>query len=817
MARMPLDPRISRMMIQASTEECVEETAVIAAALSIQDPRERPVDKAGQADQVHSPFKDQGSDFLTLLNIWNRYHREWEGIKSQSRMRRFCKAHFLSFTRMREWIYTHDQIMTIMDQIQMPAAGPGPGKNPADRYTAIHRSILSGFLSNIAVRKEKGIYQATRGREVMIFPGSTLFKKDPDWIVASEMVRTSRLFARNVARIDPAWLEAIGGDLCRSSWDEPHWEKNRGEVLAIEKVTLFGLTIVSGRPVSYSRINPVEAHEIFIRSALVEGEIKPVFPFLKHNRSLIKKMEDMEHKLRRRDLLAGEDALSEFYDLRLGGISDVRTLSDSIRQKGGDDFLRMKEQDLLRITPDVSDLSLFPDELPVGGARFKASYRFSPGRDEDGVTISIPSSFANSLPVAPFEWGIKGLLKEKVTALLKGLPKKYRKQLVPVSNTVDIILREMEPSDQTILSTLARFVYQRFKVDIPADVWSGVEIPDHLRTRVSVLDNNGREIRSGRDIPLVLRADTEATPVPDSASLQRLRSKWEKDGLKDWAFESLPESIALQPGISVYPGLEAGEDYANVRLFLSQDVAVNSNRKGVARLLSIKLDRDIKLLKRNWPLPDDAGRIAVYFGGKAELEKVMLRAVLNRLFLVDVRSREVFEAQAVAASKQMFEEYREVREHVIAILNAFERTRPFLLNMENARKSSQAVRFLCAMIRKEMETLVPPDFPERYTAGRLAHIPRYLRAMETRAERGSHNPEKDRLKDHQAQVYITALQNMVEGLSSHASPEKKEMIEEFRWMIEEFKVSLFAPEVGTAFPISTKRLDKHKQEIERIV
>jgi ATP-dependent helicase HrpA len=404
-----------------------------------------------------------------------------------------------------------------------------------------------------------------------------------------------------------------------------------------------------------------------------------------------------------------------------------------------------------------------------------------------------------------------------LTALLKGLPKKYRKQLVPVSNTVDIILREMEPSDQTLLSTLSRFVYHRFKVEIPADVWSGVEIPDHLRTRVSVLDNNGREIRSGRDLTLVLHADPGSVPVPDSASLQKLRSKWEKDGLRDWNFDSLPESISLESGISVYPGLEAVEDYANLRLFLSQDIAIDSNKKGVARLLSMKLDRDVKMLKRNWPLPDDGGRIAVYFGGKANLEKVMLRGVLNRLFLVDIRSREDFEARAVAASKQMFEEYREVRENVIAILNAFERTRSFLFNMENARKSSHALQFLCAVIRKDMEALVPPDFPELYTAGRLAHLPRYLRAMEIRAERGSHNPEKDRIKEDQARGYITALKNMVEGLSSHASVERKEMIEEFRWMIEEFKVSLFAPEVRTAFPVSAKRLDKHKQEIEKIV
>lgn len=817
MSAMPLDPRISRMMIEASREGCVEETAVIAAALSIQDPRERPMDKAAQADQMHAPFKDQSSDFLTLLNIWNRYHREWEGIKGQSRMRKFCRAHFLSFVRMREWIYTHDQIKDIMKGLDMPPSKHGAEKDGPDRYAGIHRSVLSGFLSNIALRKEKGLYQATRGREVMIFPGSTLFKKNPDWIVASEIVRTSRLYARNAARIDPAWLEPLGRDLCKSSWDEPHWEKKRGEVMALEKVTLFGLVIISGRPVSYTGINPKEAHEIFIRSGLVQGDIRPVFPFLKHNIALIKSMEAMEHKLRRRDLLAGEEALAAFYSERLEGVSDTRTLSRLIKEKGSDEFLRIRSEDLLRIAPDESYLSLFPDEFSVGGARFKASYRFSPGKEDDGVTIGIPSSFARGLPAAPFEWGVKGLMEEKVTELIKGLPKKFRKQLVPVSNTVDIIMREMAPADQPLLSTLSRFVYERFHVDIPADIWNNVEIPDHLRTRVAILDNNGREIRSGRDIPSVLQAGKETTTMPESAEFQGLRNKWERSGIRDWDFEDLPEGIQVRSGIFVYPGLRPGEDSVGLRLFPSRDEAALSNKRGVQALLGIRLERDIKLLRRNWPLPDDVARIAVYFGGRQEIEKVMLRGVLNRLFPRDIRSREAFEAHVESVSKEMFDMYRNLREQVIGVLNAYERTRSFILNIEKAKKTGQPALILCALIRREMESLLPPDFPEQYTPERLGHIPRYLRAMEIRLERGAHNPEKDRLKQGQSDAYVSALKKMIDGLSPHASNEKRGMIEEFRWMIEEFKVSLFAPEVGTAFPVSTKRLDKFKQEIERIV
>jgi ATP-dependent helicase HrpA len=816
MARMPVDPRISRMMIEAVNEGYLEETAVIAAALSIQDPRERPVDKAAQADQALVPFKDQNSDFLTLLNIWNRYHREWEGLKSQGKMRKFCKAHFLSFPRMREWIYTHNQIMDIVDRLEM-SAKTAAGRDAEDRYAGLHRPILSGFLSNIAMKKDKGIYQATRGREVMIFPGSTLFKKNAEWIIASEIVKTSRLYARNVARIDPAWLEAIGGDLCKLSYAEPHWEKNRGEVMALEKVTLFGLTIIQGRPVSFGKINPIEAHEIFISSGLVQGEIKPALPFLKHNAALIKKMEKIEDKLRRRDIMVGEDTLAEFYSKRLQGVSDVRTLTSLIKQRGGDQFLRMKEEDLLHDIPDSADLSMFPDEVNIGGARFKTVYRFSPGKEEDGVTIRIPSSLAGSVRPAPLEWGVPGMFREKVTAILKALPKTYRKQMVPISSTVDIVLKEMKPSDQPLIAALSRFVYQRFKMYIPAEAWNNLTIPSHLLTRISIMDDHGQEIRSGRDISQVLEEIPPAAPRHDASALKQLRLQWEKEELRGWDIDGLPENIPLSGDMLVYPGLEALEGKVNMRLFLSKEEALTSHKKGVKRLLAMKLDKDLKLLKRNWPLPDNIAPAAIYFGGKAELEKSMLKGVLNRLLLKDIRGKEEFEACAAALSKEIFEEYRIVQEHAIAILKAFDRTRSYLNNLEAINKSNQAVLSLCTEIRSDMSSLVPHDFPEIYAPGRMTGIPRYLRAMEIRAERGANNPGKDRIKAELLEIYVNALRKMADGLSSHASMEKKTGLDDFRWMIEEFKVSIFAQELGTAFPVSAKRLDKLRNELERIV
>jgi len=815
MGRIPLDPRISRMMIEADHEGYVEEVAVIASALSIQDPRERPPEKAASADQVHAPFKDPDSDFLTLLNIWRRFHKEWEGLKTQNKTRKFCKAHFLSFSRMREWVYTYHQIMSILKEQDISSASPAQNAAPDEGYAGIHRSILSGFLSNIALKKEKNIYLSSRGREAMIFPGSTLFNRNATWIVAAEMVKTSRLFARNAAKTEPAWLESLGGSLCRSSYEEPHWEKDRGEVMAFENVTLYGLPIVSRRLVSYGPINPLEAQRIFIRSALVNRDIKPKFEFLKHNTRLIKRFEAMEEKLRRRGILADQEVLAEFYSRRLKGINNVKGLSRLIHEKQGDDFLRMNEKDLVLEKPDEADLAMFPDELRIGKARLKATYRFVPGKEEDGVTVKVPSALAPQIPPATLEWGVPGMVKEKVTALIKGLPKRYRKRLVPVSDTVDVIMKEMERSDQPIINTLSRSIYECFSVDIPASVWNEVEISPYLRTRLSITDHHGREVQSGRDIPFLLQG--RDIPSPDSGHWRKLRDKWERQGIIDWDFDNLPEDLSTDNGLSAYPGLAPQGDRVDIRLFPARDRAVASHKKGVGILLSRRLKKDIRWMKRNWSLPVEAEKSALYFGGKSAVEKSMFNGLERLLFHKNIRTKEEFEAYLHTLSRDMVEKLKEIRSHTIAVLDAYHRTRCSVLAIQKANKSNKRVLELCACIKGDMERLVPPDFPEHYLPERLAEIPRYLRAMEIRAERGANDPVKDNNKARQIEDFVKALDEMSAGLPLHASNQKRQGIKEFRWMIEEFKVSVFAEELGTAFPVSAKRLNRFKEGLDRTV
>jgi ATP-dependent helicase HrpA len=812
MAQMPLDPKISRMMIEASKEGCAEEVAVIASALSIQDPRERPAERAALSDQTLAPFKDADSDFLTMLNIWKRYHREWETLKTQNRMRKFCREHFLSFPRMREWVYTHGQITSIMaryPQAQIP-------KEPDSRYATIHRSILSGFLSNIAAKKEKNVYTAARGREVMVFPGSTLFNKNAAWIVAAEMVKTSRLFARTVAKIDPEWLEILGGSLCRSTYLDPHWDRTRGEVLAYQQVKLYGLVIVPRRPVSYGAIDPEESHKIFIQSGLVEENLQEALPFLVHNQALKKKVASMENKLRRRDILASDQVIADFYSPRLKGVYDIRTLKKMIKERGSDDFLKMREPDLVLSSPDPERLALFPDQVAIGKARFKTSYKFAPGKEDDGVTVQIPLKLAPGVPSEKLQWGVRGLLKEKITALLKGLPKRYRKQLVPASRTAEVIIEEMEENEESLFTSLSRFIYRRFGVDVPASAWSDTEIPDHLRMRMSIVDHTGKEVDSGRDFRLLRTADPKRPSERDSTSWKMAEEQWEKADIKSWDFGPLPESIYLDDQMMAYAGLSADAQGIRIRLFESEEPALESHRKGVQALLLLHLSRDLKFLRRNLAFSGKESESAKYLGNTRAIEEALYEALMEDLFRVNVRTPEQFAEQAERIGRTVFEKAKELKNQAIKVLDSYCQTRQAIHAIEKAHRSNHTLVKICALVRTDLDALVPHHFVKLYPMERLVHLPRYIKALQIRAERAANHPEKDQHKMAQVEPFVQAIEVMVKGLSPHSSREKRDALEEFRWMVEEFKISLFAQEMKTLFPVSAKRLEEKMKDFERM-
>ncbi|MEA3230905.1 MAG: ATP-dependent RNA helicase HrpA, partial [Thermodesulfobacteriota bacterium] len=433
MARLPIDPRLSRMLIEARRCGCLAEIAIIAAVLSVQDPRERPLEMQKEADRVHAAWVDPESDFVTLLNIWRWYDKELSAGKGVRKIKRFCRDHFLSYRRMREWKDIHHQLRIVLKESgihvgTLPETGvlsAGEKMEFSPRYTAVHQSILSGFLSNIACKKEKNIYTAAKGREVMIFPGSGLFNQAGKWIVAAEMVLTSRLFARTVAHIDPGWLESLAGDRCRYTYTDPHWDRKKGTVVAAEQVSLFGLVIVPRRNVVYGRIDADQAGDIFIESALVEGDFQQPFSFVLHNQGLIDQVLDMENRLRRRDLFIGNDVLGAFYHQRLEGVWNVPLLKQKVKKAGGDGFLRMQKGDLFRFRPDKTALAGFPNTIQLGEGTYPCTYVYEPGGPADGVTVSIPAGTAAAVPLSALDWLVPGLIGEKIKALVRGLPKMY--------------------------------------------------------------------------------------------------------------------------------------------------------------------------------------------------------------------------------------------------------------------------------------------------------------------------------------------------------------------------------------------------------
>lgn len=820
MAQLPLDPRISRMILEARKEGCLGEIVVIGAALSIQDPRERPAENEAQADQAHAKFKDPASDFSSLLGLWRRYYDHGESSKSQNRQRRFCRDHYLSYRRMREWREIHDQILSILaEQKLLPRKDAMPKKQGADLYAALHRSILSGYLGQIAQKKEKNLYTATRGRQAMIFPGSGLFNRGGNWIVAAEMIETSRLFARIAANIESDWLEELGGRLCKRTYSAPHWEKERGEVVASEAVTLFGLAIVTGRPVSFGRIDPDGAARIFIRSALVEGEVKKPPPFLVHNLELIKKIASFEEKVRRRDFLADEEAMVEFYEKRLPGIFDIRTLQRLIRDRGGDLFLRMKEEDLLVKTPDLGEIDLFPETVSTGSWRLDCLYRFDPGNPEDGITLKIPVHAIPSVRDASMDWAVPGLVKGKVMALLKGLPKEYRKRLQPLIHTGEIILTEMERQG-TLPAALSRFIYKKFGVDIPPDRWTLEELDDHLKLRFAVTDGKDRELAAGRDIGILRQ---EFPGAKESQALVNARRLWEKADLTAWNFGDLPERITLTDGPAhphapvVFPALVAGKTAIDIRLFASDPEARRAHRKGVGALLALRLRDELKHLRKSISPTGDLRIWASAFGGVKVLETALMEKVMHDLFESDIRTGASFEGYVDKVHSQILPLGQAIVGKATPPIKALYETTELLRSLERPNRGNGPVLSFLAERRDELSRLLPADFLIRYGEERLVHIGRYLRALAIRAERGAVHLEKALERGKDISKLVEWHEKTSQELTDDTSDAKRQAIEEFGWLIEEYKVSLFAQELKTAVPVSRKRLDAMMGEIKRML
>ncbi len=839
MARLPIDPRLSRILLEADRLGCLAEAAVITTALAVSDPRQRPMEKTQAADQKHALFKDPSSDFVTLLNIWQAVQKARNRFQSRSGLKTFCRDHFLSFKRIREWNEIHDQILTILKEngingdTPLPAAVGTKGLKAkafelgGPLYIALHQALLTGCLAHIAHKKEKNMFTAAKGQQVMIFPGSGLFDDAGQWIVAAEFVKTSQVFARTVAKIDPDWLEPIGRDLCAYSYSDPHWEKSRGEVVALEQVALFGLIIVSGRRKAYGKVNPEEAGDIFIRHALVQEEIAQKFPFMIHNRELMASLETMEHKTRKKDILASEEDIFMFYKSRLPRpFSDIRTFARFLKENNDPDFLKMTLSDLQKSDVDEQALALYPDTLATTQGRFPLEYRFTPGSGRDGVTLKVPVAAAPFVPIHHLGRLVPGLFEEKVTALIKALPKRFRTRLMPVSEKAALIAAELPKSDRPLFSLLSAFIRERFGIQIPETAWSDQDLPEHLKMRISIRDEKGREIKASRD-PSLLTQLVSQKPGKEEAAFEKARQGFERSNIRAWDFPDLDPCLSIsmddQGTLNAYPGLSCEADAKTreiilcLRLFRSQRKAQEAHLQGIRHLFTLCFPEDFKALKNDIRSFPGLTRVAPFFDGRSLFQTAVFDRITRTLFARDIRTRKDFDAHARDRLPRIYEHGREFMKIVCALgdiyQSCFERLQKLSFQHRDRKKTAERLTGLF----NELKNLVPPNFLDLYTEERIRHLPRFVDGLRIRAQRIVDHPLKEEKKAQGMEKYSRCLTTFLSSLSQDSSPAKTRQVENFFWLLEEYKIALFTPELKTSVKVSEKILDRLAIDISQMI
>ncbi len=907
LARLPLDPTLGRMLLQAREEGAVEEVLVIAAGLSVPDPREWPDDAKDAAAAAHKQFAVAESDFLTLLKIWRAMPESGSG----NALRKFAKANFLSQSRLREWRDVHRQLAEVMgdggaegrrqkdegrrqkdEGRRMKAEGERTSEARGEKVrsaqddksgmrrsslegndAAVHRSILTGLLGQIAQRKERNLYLASGNRQVTVFPGSAMYQRQekrrkgeagkegggadvaksgqPPWIVAGEIVQTSQLFARTVGKINPEWVAELGAHLCKFSYADPHWNEKAGRVLAWERVLMHGLEVLKRR-VDYGRIDAEKATELFIRGALVGGEKEPNgedprnqgtkepgkvqdsrfkegnggradsvegHRFFQHNGRLREKIEAALTRVRDRRVDDLNEAFYRFYAERIEGVSSVHDLNKLVRERIGrePDFLCADEETLLPSGEAgglAFDRTLFPEQVSLGNTALPLTYAYAPGEDRDGVTVRVPLPVAESLTTGQLQWMVPGLREEQAATLLRALPKTVRKTLMPLEPKARIVATEFQPGRADFLGALAVFLGRRFGVEVRAEDWAAGSLPAHLMPRVEVVDRHDRTLASGRDLG-VIQATLEKSEVRSDA-WELAAKRWARPAVKTWSFGDLPESVVVEtiggaPSLG-YPGLSVHETEVDGRLFRKREEAEAASREGVRRLAERALERDLAWVRKELGTLLNKGTAAVRkpaadlrsaldaWGGNAKpgavsgkggatgasegLQEATYRHVVGLALTLEpvLPLREArFQALVNTARRDLPLLARRTGEQVAAII-------------EQRRQILAAPKRYAGM-QTDLARLASEDFPARTPPGQLAHVPRYLRAVAVRAERAVVSPAKDADK--------ARLLAEFDGWETRVSVAQRET---FRWLLEEYRVSVFAQELGTAQPVSAQRL-----------
>jgi len=873
LSRFPVDPRLARMLIAADSQGALRELLIIVSALSIQDPRERPVEKQQAADEQHRRFWDKSSDFISLVNLWDYYEDQRQTL-SQGALRKLCKREFLSVMRMREWREVHRQLLLTCRELGFQGAGGkalaqrGNGQrsrgdhrnrnkpavvdpqqrskanNPDSKYNqqraergqlpinfqSIHRALLAGLMSHVATLDEDRLYLGARNRKLRIFPGSALAKAggkggSPKWIVAAEIAETSQVYARNCAAIEPQWLLGINDSLFNRSYSEPHWYQRGGQVMAFERLTLYGLTVSDRKRVHYGPIDPVVSRELLIRGALVEGQLHPKSdtakaPFFKHNQQLVAELEALEAKSRRRNILADDQHLFAFYQERVDAAVITLMHFESWRklQEAEQPRLLMIDRDrLMQHNADHVNEAQFPSQLHCNDIDFALSYRFEPGHVADGLTVTIPIGLLNRVPRHRFEWLVPGLLRDKCIALVKMLPKQQRKQMVPVPEYVDKVLARVRAEDVSLLEVLSRQLRAIAGVTVELDSWQPEQLDDFYRMNFCIVDAQGKLLGQGRNLEKIL--DNFKEHVSDTLQ-QQTQSRFKAENIVQWDFGELPEQhLFEQAGVTItsYPALVDCGDSVAIELKDFSEQASRASERGMVRLYMLQLPQQLKALRKDLLRGNSVNLQLAGLSqkgktlGREQWLEDLLTAVFFQVFVNGqpmVRTQTEFEAQLNRGKGLLITQANAMADLLADIAASYHGAKKAL-----KKANELAWAFAISDIQEQIDQLFIPGFIADTHFEQLQQYPRYLQAIQQRVEKFRGHFQRDR-------QLSTVLRQLSEPLYQQwqgtvEAQGRSAPLLEYRWLLEEYRVSLFAQQLGTQRPVSEKRLRELWKEVKQ--
>ncbi|HEJ9436929.1 TPA: ATP-dependent RNA helicase HrpA [Proteus mirabilis] len=799
LAQLPIDPRLARMVLEARKYGAVRELMVITSALSIQDPRERPMDKQQASDEKHRRFQDKDSDFLSLLNLWD-YLKTQQKELSHSQFRKHCRQEFLNFMRVREWQDVYTQLRQVVKELGFPI-----NSQPAD-FKSIHVALLSGLLSHIGQKdNDKQEFTGARNARFAIYPGSGLFKKPPKWTMVAELVETSRLWGRIAARIEAEWIEPIATHLVKHHYSEPHWSKAQGAVMANEKVTLYGLPIVASRLVNYGKIDPLLCRELFIRHALVEGDWQTRHAFFRENLKLRTEVEELEHKSRRRDILVDDETLFTFYDQRIPqDVISTRHFDKwwKIAQKNSPDLLSFEKSMLIKEDAKRVSALDYPNYWHQDNLKLRLTYQFEPGTAADGVTVHIPLAILNQIKDEGFDWQIPGIRHELVVALIKSLPKPIRRNFVPAPNYASAFLERVVTPEGELLDKLEKELRRMTGVTVERESWQLEQVADHLKMTFRVVGDNNKTLAEGKDLNQ-LKARLKG-------KVQETLSAVADDGIEQqdlhiWSFGDLPQRYEQKRGgysVKAYPALVDEKNSVGIKLFETESEQQVAMWQGIRRLLLLNIPSPIKYLHEKLP---NKAKLGLYFnpyGKVLDLIDDCIACGVDKLIASYggvIWQEEQYQKLQEYVRAELNDVVVEIAKQVESIL-----TQVFAINKRLKGRVDISVAFALSDIKAQLNQLVFPGFVTSHGWKRLADIPRYLSAIEKRMEKLAIDPNRDRAQMSRVENVILQWQQWLAKLTE--KQKQQEEVQNIRWMIEELRVSLFAQQIGTPYPISDKRI-----------